>query len=174
MSFEPEHLDDLAGCQTLNFGERTELDNWIEKFRDYRNYPVLGRLVVPMPDPDRILTTTDLAQHSGHASAGNESGALPDGYATQPIYIGAKDKVFDMSFGGVTFYGPNGPYHKFAGRDASRALALMSLDEKDLENTSLADCTEKQLGVLNDWIKTFEEKKGYPIVGRLAKEDDVR
>lgn len=162
MSFAPECLDDLAGCRNLNFGERTELDNWIEKFRDYRSYPVLGRLVVDLPDPSQLLTVLDLKKHVGSTDE-----AIPDGYAAAPIYIGAGNKVFDMSFGGVGFYGPGGPYHKFAGRNATRALALMSLDDKDLEISSTQDCTEKQLGVLNDWIKTFSERKGYPIVGQL-------
>lgn len=159
MSFDTEHLDDLKGCGALNFGERTELDNWIEKFRDYRCYPVLGKLVVDLPDPKRVLTAADLQKHNG-------SGEIPDGYAAAPIYIGANAQVFDMSFGGVGFYGPGGPYQKFAGRNASRALALMSLDEKDLENPSTADCTEKQIKVMHDWIKTFSERKGYPVVGR--------
>ena len=45
----------------------------------------------------------------------------------------------------------------------------MSFDPADLENTSIDDLEEKQINVLNDWIKSFEEKKGYPIVGRLKK-----
>jgi membrane-associated progesterone receptor component len=164
MSFDTEFLDDLDGCKTkLNFGERTELDNWIEKFRDYRNYPILGRLVVNLPDPTRIISADELRKLDG------TSEDIPEGYATAPIYIAANNNVYDMSFGGVTFYGPGGPYHKFAGRDASRALALMSLDIKDVENTSIADCTEKQLSVMHDWIKTFEERKKYPVVGRLKE-----
>jgi membrane-associated progesterone receptor component len=164
MSFDTEFLDDLDGCKTkLNFGERTELENWIEKFRDYRNYPVLGRLVVALPDPTNIFAVEQLRQYDG------SSIEIPEGYAASPIYIGADDKVFDMSFGGVSFYGPGGPYNKFAGRDASRALALMSLDEKDLDNRSVADCNEKQLNIMKDWIKTFEQRKKYPLVGRLKK-----
>lgn len=162
MSFDDEHLDDLKGCTSLNFGEKNELDNWISKFRDYRCYPVLGRLVVDLPDPDRIVSMEELNKHNGN-------GDVPDGYATAPIYIGAGDKVFDVSFGGVTFYGPMGPYSKFAGRNASRALALMSLNDADLENTLIDDCTEKQIKTMNDWIKTFDVRKGYPVVGTLAK-----
>jgi membrane-associated progesterone receptor component len=164
MSFDTEHLDDLDGCKTkLNFGERTELDNWIVKFRDYRNYPILGRLVVSLPDPTRVWTASELRSFNGSSST------VPEGYATTPIYIGADDKVYDVSFGGVIFYGPGGPYHVFAGRDATRALALMSLDVKDVENSSIEDCTEKQLKTMKDWIKTFEDRKQYPIVGRLKK-----
>ena len=128
MSFDTEFLDDLDGCKTkLNFGERAELDNWIEKFRDYRNYPILGRLIVNLPDATRVISSDELLKYNG------TSDDIPEGYATAPIYIGANKKVYDMSFGGVTFYGPGGPYHKFAGRDASRALALLSLDKGSRE-----------------------------------------
>ncbi len=44
----------------------------------------------------------------------------------------------------------------------------MSFDPDDLANTSVEDLDDKQRQVLEDWIKTFEEKKGYPIVGRIV------
>lgn len=166
MSFDAEHLNDLSGCKDLNFGEKDELESWIDKFTHYRNYPIKGRYV---PDDDldllksRTLTREDLSKHKGDAEE------IPEGYATAPIYIGAGDKVFDASFGGVEFYGPSGGYNKFAGRDISRALAKMSFNPEDLESTKTDDLEEKQIKILNDWIKTFEEKKGYPIVGNLGK-----
>jgi membrane-associated progesterone receptor component len=164
MSFDEELLDDFDGCGKLSFGEKTELDGWIEKFTYYRPYPIRGRLIPnkAMPDPDCVLTKQDLERHNG-------SGQVPEGFAAVPIYVGAGDKVYDMSFGGVTFYGLGGPYNKFAGRDASRALAKMSLDDADLENSGTDDLEEKQLKIMNDWIKTFSERKNYPVVGRLAK-----
>jgi hypothetical protein len=45
----------------------------------------------------------------------------------------------------------------------------MSFDPDDLNNTRVDDLDEKQILVLQDWITTFEEKKLYPIVGRLDK-----
>ena len=162
MSFDAEFLDDMEGCETLNFGEKSELEGWIEKFTHYRCYPVMGRLVPAnkLPSSDRILSKEELAGYDG-------SGEVPEGYAAAPIYVGAGDKVFDCSFGGVTFYGPNCAYNRFAGKNASRALAKMSFDPEDTENTNIDDLPEKQKKVLQDWIKTFEERKGYPIVGRL-------
>lgn len=164
MSFEAKHLDNFEGVQDLNFGEKAELDNWIEKFTHYRNYPVMGHVVPDekMPSSDRILSTEDLAQHNGNQEK-------PENYGTAPIYLALGSKVFDVSFGGVTMYGPNCAYEKFAGRDASRALAKMSFDPADLENTDVSDCTEKQRKTLEDWIKTFEERKLYPIIGKLKK-----
>jgi membrane-associated progesterone receptor component len=165
MSFDEEHLDNVDGIDQLNFGEKAELEGWIDKFTNYRCYPIMGRLIpdAKMPDPNRILTRENIARMDGSQEA------PPDGYVAAPIYIGAGDKVFDMSFGGVTFYGAGGPYQKFAGKDASRALAKMSLHDADLETNDVSDVTEKQLNTLNDWIKTFEEKKSYPVVGRMEK-----
>jgi len=65
--------------------------------------------------------------------------------------------------------GPGGGYNRFAGKDISRALAKMSFEADDLTNSSIEDLDDKQKKVLADWIKTFEEKKGYPVVGRLEK-----
>ena len=167
MSFDAELLDDLEGCEKLNAGEKMELEGWIEKFTYYRNYPIKGRLV---PDAklkeleSRVLTKEDLAKATGESSQ-----EVPNGYATAPIYVGAGDKVFDTSFGGAEFYGVGGGYNRFAGKDVSRALAKMSFDPSDIENSSVDDLEDKQKKVLADWIKTFEDRKGYPIVGRLKK-----
>eukprot|EP00934_Nitzschia_sp_Nitz4_P007407 Nitzschia sp. Nitz4//scaffold58_size112336//36048//38913//NITZ4_004026-RA/size112336-processed-gene-0.63-mRNA-1//1//CDS//3329554968//7397//frame0 len=167
MSFDTVLLDDMGACKKLNFGEKTELEGWIEKFTYYRNYPIKGRLV---PDDvlealaDRVLSKEELARFSGR-----EGDEVPEGYATAPIYVGAGNKVFDASFGGVEFYGAGGGYNRFAGKDVSRALAKMSFDPADVENTSVDDLEDKQKKVLADWIKTFEERKKYPIVGKLEK-----
>ena len=167
MSFDIQFLDDFDAVQDLKHGEKVELENWIEKFTFYRCYPVLGRLILDskLPSSDRILNKEDLAPHTGLEEK-------PESYGTAPIYIGAGDKVFDVSFGGMTFYGPGCSYHRFAGKDASRALAKMSFDPEDAENPDVSDLTDTQRKTLVDWIKTFEERKGYPIVGRLGKSWD--
>lgn len=142
MSFDTEHLDNLSGCKDLSYGEKDELDNWIYKFTYHRQYPVKGRLVPDEalePLAKRTLTREDLSKHKGDAEE------IPEGYATAPIYIGAGNKVFDASFGGVEFYGPKGGYNKFAGNDISRALAKMSFNPEDLENTYTDDLEEKQV-----------------------------
>ena len=158
MSFDTQYLDDMAGCSTLNHGERMELENWIEKFTYSRCYPILGKLIPDdkLPSPDRMLSKEELAKYDG-------SGEVPEGYATAPIYLGAGDKVYDVSFGGVAFYGPGCSYNRFAGKDASRALAKMSFDPEDTENTDVSDLSDKQRKVLDDWIKTFEERKGVSL-----------
>lgn len=174
MSFDEIHLDDMDGCAKLERHEREELDGWIDKFKYYRPYPIVGRLIPDskLPDPQRVWTIEELEKHIPAGGGGEEGGSdekLPDGYAASPIYLGAADKVFDMSFGGVTFYGPGGPYSKFVGRDVTRALALMSLDDDNFESAKIDDLTEKQVKTVKDWVKTFQERKQYPIVGRLEK-----
>ncbi|KAL7468539.1 hypothetical protein ACHAXS_008777 [Conticribra weissflogii] len=145
MSFEESLLDDMTACECLGVGEKRELENWLEKFEHYRCYPIIGRVVPDskLPCQDRIITAEELAKFDGKLE-GVPDGEF-EGYATHPIYVAAFDK------------------------DASRALALMSFDPKDVENTYIGDLEEKQVKVLMDWVKTFEEKKGYPVVGKLDK-----
>jgi hypothetical protein len=104
MSFDAKHIGDLRGCSELNFGEKTELEGWIEKFSYYRNYPIKGRLIDDedlRSLQDRVLTPEEMSKYTG----GDKKDDIPEGYATAPIYIGAGDKVYDVSFGGVEFYG---------------------------------------------------------------------
>ena len=100
--------------------------------------------------PDVIVTRDELMRYTGSQHE-------------KRIYLCCKNIVYDVT-SAIDFYGPEGPYANFAGRDASRALALMSLKIEDVENTDLSDLNEEQLNVLNDWERKFKSK--YKIVGR--------
>ena len=100
--------------------------------------------------PDVIVTRDELTRYTGSQHE-------------KRIYLCCKNIVYDVT-SAKDFYGPEGPYANFAGRDASRALALMSLKIEDVENTDLSDLNEEQLNVLNDWERKFKSK--YKIVGR--------
>lgn len=65
------------------------------------------------------------------------------------------------------FYGPGGPYALFAGRDASRALALMSFEPQDLTG-NIEGLGPSELETLRDWELKFMEK--YVKVGQIVKE----
>ena len=88
------------------------------------------------------------------------------------VYLAVNRKVFDVT-AGKGFYGPGGPYSNFAGRDASRGLALNSFDEEVLTEIgapidSLEDLKEEERAALDGWAEHFEGK--YLLVGRLVEE----
>lgn len=62
------------------------------------------------------------------------------------------------------FYGPGGPYALFAGKDASRALAKMSFEEKDL-TWDISGLGPFELEALQDWEYKFNSK--YATVGTV-------
>jgi len=62
------------------------------------------------------------------------------------------------------FYGPGGPYALFAGKDASKALAKMSFDEKDLTG-DISGLGPFELEALQDWEYKFMAK--YVKVGTV-------
>jgi membrane-associated progesterone receptor component len=152
----------LASSDISDLGpfERSQLQDWVMKFKHYKCYPIIGKLsTAPQPRP---FTRAELVEYNGQQS-------IPDGRIHAPIYVAIKGKVFDVSFGGQEFYGKDGPYALFAGRDVSKALAKMSFLPEDLNNYDLSDLDEKQQKTLNDWAEKFENVKKYPIVGHLVE-----
>ncbi|EAY89797.1 hypothetical protein EE612_017101 [Oryza sativa] len=111
---------------------------------------------VPYPDPVQVgeITLEQLAAYDGKDPA-------------KPILIAIRGQVYDVTRGRL-FYGPQGPYSLFAGRDATRALALMSFDPIDLTG-DLDGLGPDELEVLQDWEDKFKER--YPTVGHLASEN---
>ncbi|XP_020108258.1 membrane steroid-binding protein 2-like isoform X1 [Ananas comosus] len=85
----------------------------------------------------------------------------------KPLLMVIKGQVYDVSQGRA-YYGPGGEYALFAGRDATRALALMSFDPDDL-NGDLDGLNPDELEVLQDWEEKFKEK--YVHVGRLVSKN---
>ncbi|CAI9092196.1 OLC1v1027381C1 [Oldenlandia corymbosa var. corymbosa] len=83
----------------------------------------------------------------------------------KPLLMAIKGQIYDVSQSRV-FYGPGGPYHLFAGKDASRALAKMSFEEKDLTG-DLTGLGVFELEALQDWEYKFMSK--YVKVGTVKK-----
>mmetsp|Transcript_11278 Transcript_11278/g.11309 ORF Transcript_11278/g.11309 Transcript_11278/m.11309 type:complete len:323 (+) Transcript_11278:64-1032(+) len=161
LSFEEEDLSN-PNIEDLGPFERDTLEQWIEKFRHYRGYPVVGRVSeVPKEWADRTFSRSDLTVFDGSQS-------VPSGRVDAPILLGVSGRVLDVSYGGKEHYGPGGGYHLFAGKDASRALAKMSFSDEDVSSHDLSDLDETQLKTLADWERRFIEVKLYPVVGRLV------
>jgi membrane-associated progesterone receptor component len=72
------------------------------------------------------------------------------------ILIAVLGKVFDVS-NSNHFYGPDGPYAAFGGRDASRALATFAIEDKMFKDThdDLSDLTPSQMESVKEWEMQF-------------------
>ncbi|XP_064602491.1 neudesin-like [Liolophura sinensis] len=102
-------------------------------------------------EPVKMFTAEEISRYDGS----NED---------EPIYIGIKGVVFDVS-SEKRFYGKGAPYNVLVGRDSTRASALMSLDLENLTHdiTGLSDSDLKSL----DDVYTGTYLAKYPIVGYM-------
>lgn len=83
----------------------------------------------------------------------------------KPLLMAIKGQIYDVSQSRM-FYGPGGPYALFAGKDASRALAKLSFEEKDLTG-DIAGLGAFELDALQDWEFKFMSK--YVKVGTVKQ-----
>ncbi|KAH8671023.1 cytochrome b5-like heme/steroid binding domain-containing protein [Xylariales sp. PMI_506] len=86
--------------------------------------------------------------------------AKADGTEGQKCYVAIKGKVYDVT--GNKMYQPGNSYHAFAGKDASRALGLVSTKAEDVK-PEWQDLDDKQKSTLNDWVTFFSKR--YNVVG---------
>jgi membrane-associated progesterone receptor component len=159
-SFEESELSNYD-ISDLGPFEKNTLDDWFEKFKYFKCYPIVGKYSIATSGLK--LTVAELKTFNGLQELDPSVNRV-----NSPVYIGLKTKVYDVSYGGYEMYGKDGPYHRFAGRDISRALAKMSFDEADVNSSDISDLTLEQLKVLQEWIDKFEITKKYPVVGSLV------
>ncbi|KAL1296392.1 hypothetical protein HN51_057092 [Arachis hypogaea] len=83
----------------------------------------------------------------------------------KPLLMAIKGQIYDVSQSRM-FYGPGGPYALFAGKDASRALAKMSFEDKDLTG-DISGLGPFEIEALQDWEYKFMTK--YVKVGTIKQ-----
>ncbi|KAG1858473.1 cytochrome b5-like heme/steroid binding domain-containing protein [Suillus subluteus] len=89
------------------------------------------------------------------------------------ILLAINSIVFDVT-AGRNFYGPDGMYGNFAGRDASRGMAKQSFDMDmltavDQPLDKLQDLRPDEIENMRGWIDHFSNK--YIICGKLVEND---
>jgi len=119
----------------------------------------LDRVVVIDPgdsNSGNCLTLEDLRKYDGKQDDGR-------------IFIAINREIYDVTKG-RQFYGPDGPYAPLAGRDATRALAMFTLDVVKDEWDDCSDLNSSQRKNVADWQAKI--KKKYDYVGRLIRTDE--
>lgn len=105
------------------------------------------------PPKDDPMTPEELKQYNGTDD-------------TKPMYVAVKGVIFDVS-PRREMYGHGKGYAIFAGKDASRALGMSSLNPEDAVS-DYSTLKPDQMKVLNDWFEYY--KKRYNIVGKVVEE----
>ena len=147
MSLETEDVDN-PHVDDLTLSEVDTLGDWARKFE--AKYPVVGH-VVDVPEK-RNYTVAELREYDG-------------AHGRKGILFALRGKVYDVTKG-WSFYGPNGGYSMLGGRDASRALAKMSLDEKDVDDPRIDDLSAEENQTLDEWVEKLGKK--YTLLGDLV------
>jgi predicted heme/steroid binding protein len=93
---------------------------------------------------------------------------MGDGLDDNPILISIFGRVYDVSLGSK-FYGPEGPYHAFAGHDITYSLSTGCRTEECIA-TSGDELTTKEQLEGKRWLSFFHWHDKYPLVGKLESD----
>ncbi|KAF7987478.1 hypothetical protein HCN44_003240 [Aphidius gifuensis] len=110
-----------------------------------------------LPKIRRDFTVEELKKYDGKGSDGR-------------ILVAVNGSVYDVTRG-KRFYGPDGPYSAFGGRDASRGLATFSVVPGKDEYDDLSDLDTTEMNSILEWEEQFKER--YDYVGKLLKPGEV-
>ncbi|KIX03466.1 uncharacterized protein Z518_07018 [Rhinocladiella mackenziei CBS 650.93] len=121
--------------------------------RGYHDEPKRGHSRVPIEldkPKDDLITYRELSKCDGTD-------------LSRPVLVAIKGTVFDVTRNAA--YGSGGPYHVFAGKDPSRALAISSLKPEDCV-PEWHDLEDKHKTILDEWYTYFSQC--YNIMGKVA------
>ena len=123
---------------------------------------LLGReeMILNKTDDDRYaedaltMTAEELAQYNGEDDT--------------PLYICITGRIYDVS-AGYKFYGPDGNYHQFVGKDATRAFGTGCTAEECV-SSSTEGFGEAELKEVDRWLELYETHDKYTFVGFLVED----
>jgi predicted heme/steroid binding protein len=93
-----------------------------------------------------------------------------DGLDGGPLYLGIKGRVYDVS-AKDNFYGEDGRYSLFVGKDATHAFATGCLqDTEECVNPSTEGLDKKELREIDRWVELYETHDKYTFVGFLVED----
>ena len=105
------------------------------------------------PDPTkRLITPTELAQHTT---------------IENQLWLSILGKVYDVTTG-PSFYGPDGTYKFYTGRDASPCYSTGINNVKGAEEHLETWDDSKRLLAILEWSEFYEKHETYVYLGRLA------
>ncbi|MCJ1314126.1 hypothetical protein MMC25_007806 [Agyrium rufum] len=107
---------------------------------------------------DDVWSTEELNKCDDRADGDARAGSN----SSKPTVVAIKGVVYDVT--GNKSYLEGGPYHLFAGKDASRALGKASLKAEDISG-DYSDLDEKEMKVLDEWVVFFSKR--YNVLGKV-------
>eukprot|EP00640_Fibrocapsa_japonica_P003993 CAMPEP_0113947084 /NCGR_PEP_ID=MMETSP1339-20121228/62157_1 /TAXON_ID=94617 /ORGANISM="Fibrocapsa japonica" /LENGTH=217 /DNA_ID=CAMNT_0000953491 /DNA_START=106 /DNA_END=759 /DNA_ORIENTATION=+ /assembly_acc=CAM_ASM_000762 len=137
----------------------------------------LKHLLLRQDDADPLKEVLDISEQEGSEKTNlhtmpvyseEELFEFGNGKDGKPILIAIFGRVYDVSTG-AKFYGPDGNYNLFAGRDVTRAMSTGCLVESCLGVKSRKNVvfSEAQLSEAKKWLAFFETHDSYAHVGML-------
>jgi hypothetical protein len=111
-----------------------------------------------------VVDVQELQAANGAPMNPNADGTVGE-VAAAPLWLAVRGRVYDVTRG-AKFYGPGAPYHKFVGRDATRAFGT-GCTEPDCLIASLDGLDDRQLREADRWIEYYSLHDKYTFVGTL-------
>ena len=135
--------------------------------RLYGNQHALIPMLLGKEEPIPIKTQDDLNAEE-YMTLTVEELADYDGFDDGPLYVGIKGRVYDVTKN-QHFYGEDGKYHLFVGKDATHAFATGCLkDTPECVNSSLEGLDEKEMKEIDRWVELYETHDKYTFVGFIV------
>ena len=116
------------------------------------------------PSGERLITSTELASH-GIKSTESKEAATAGGHT---IWLSILGRVFDVTSGGPSYYGPKGSYNFYSGRDASPCFHSGKNNEEGAAAKLEEWEDDKHLMSVYDWSLFYEKHETYEFMGVLV------